>query len=68
MPVHSRELQIEQHERRKLGDIPLGPLPATEKIVERFDPVFRDDDVVGDVRFFESAQRQQHVVGIVFDQ
>ena len=63
--IDLRQIDVEQHDLRRVAQIALGVGSGREQIVERFLPVSNHDDLVADVRAPERDQRQLFVVGIV---
>ena len=50
------------------AEVAAGVLAGRKEVIERFDAVANDDDVVGDLVLAKGAQRQIDVVRIVFDE
>ena len=66
--VHLRQFQIQQDQRRLLGQIPPLVGAASKQEIQRLDPVARDVDLVGNVVFLECPQCKHLVVRIILDE
>ncbi len=61
-------IQIQQHDGRRLVEGAVGVRPGAEKIVQRFGAVADDPDGIGDAGLGKGAQRQFQVVRAVIHQ
>jgi hypothetical protein len=64
--VHSRQLQIEQNYRGKPPDILTGVSSGSEKKVDRFHSIARDDHLIPNAILFQCSNGKQFVVGVIF--
>jgi hypothetical protein len=66
--VDLRQLEIEQHHLRERRRGRRGVLAARQQVIQRLDPIARDDRLVEDVGLLQGEERQLLVHGVVLDE
>ena len=68
MPPHAGEIEIEQDDIRAGGGLGFLVGAFVMQIRQGFIPITHDAQVMGQTSLFESALREAHIPGIIFNQ
>jgi hypothetical protein len=63
----SRQADIQQDHKRQLGSLSAAEFAGSEQIIKRLLTVANHIDAIDQIRAAQCAQREQFVMGIVFD-
>ena len=67
VPAEARQVQIQQDKLWHCGGVAPGIFPGPEKIVERFDTIPDNDNLVFQLVSFQRAQSQYLIIRVIFD-